>query len=487
MSDSAQKPGEARSRTPKNEHFRTYISQGWADREAQVPDTDVVARFAEDRRDRLHAMLPEHTLVVPAGDVKVRSNDTDFRFRPHSAFTHLTAWGADAVPGAVLVLPPVDSDDEPVLLFRKPAGRDTDEFYADPAIGEFWNGPRPGLDEIAARLGVSTADIRQLPSVLGAHTGPVSVIAGVDANADAAVDDLGERHDAAGDSLLERDASELRLVKDSWEIAQIREAVGASKAGFDDILRRMPEISGHPRGERVVEGTFWARARELGNDVGYDTIAAAGDHACYLHWTDNDGAVQDGQLILIDAGVEVDSLYTADVTRTVPVSGRFSARQREVYEAVREAADAAFAVARPGVRFRDVHNAALEVIARKTSEWGLLPIPLEQTLDTEWQLHRRFMVHGTSHHLGLDVHDCAQARREMYQDALLEPGMVFTIEPGLYFQADDLTIPEDFRGIGVRIEDDVLVTDDGVESLTASFPRTADEVEEWCASPETSE
>ena len=232
----------------------------------------------------------------------------------------------------------------------------------------------------------------------------------------------------------------------------------------------------------MVEGVFHRRARSDGNGEGYDTIAASGPHACYLHWTRNDGAVLPGDLILIDAGVEADSLYTADITRTIPVDGRFTDVQRRVYETVREAADAAFAVARPGARSRAVHEAAMQVIARRTAEWGLLPVTAEEALDADrGGQHRRYMVHGTSHHLGIDVHDCAQARREMYYDGVLEPGMVFTIEPGLYFQIDDLTVPEEYRGIGVRIEDDVLVTHDGVENLSASIPRTADEVEAWVA------
>ena len=127
-------------------------------------------------------------------------------------------------------------------------------------------------------------------------------------------------------------------------------------------------------------------------------------------------------------------------------------------------------------------DAAMEVIAARVAEWGLLPVTAEEALDADrGGQHRRYMVHGTSHHLGIDVHDCAQARREMYYDGLLEPGMVFTIEPGLYFQIDDLTVPEEYRGIGVRIEDDVLVTEDGVENLSAAIPRTADEVEAWIA------
>jgi Xaa-Pro aminopeptidase len=269
-------------------------------------------------------------------------------------------------------------------------------------------------------------------------------------------------------------------VKDDAEIAEMRAAIAATKQGFDDVIAALPRITAHERGERVIEGVFFTRARSEGSDLGYGTIAASGPHACILHWTRNDGPVVPGDLVLIDAGVELPSLYTADITRTLPVAGTFSPVQRRIYEAVLEAADAAFAIVRPGIRFRDIHAAAMEVIGRKVAEWGLPLLPAEQ-LDGVEHPDRRYMVHGTSHHLGLDVHDCAAARRELYMDGVLEPGMVFTIEPGLYFQPDDLTVPEEFRGIGVRIEDDVLVTADGVENLSAGIPRTADAVEAWIA------
>ena len=154
-----------------------------------------------------------------------------------------------------------------------------------------------------------------------------------------------------------------------------------------------------------------------------------------------------------------------------------------VVQAVLDAADAGFAAAVPGAKFRDVHAAAMRVIAERLSDWGLLPVTAEESLLPENQHHRRWMVHGTSHHLGLDVHDCAQARAELYLDGVLEPGMVFTIEPGLYFKSDDLLVPQEYRGIGVRIEDDVLITSDGNENLSAALPRDPDAVEAWMAGP----
>jgi Xaa-Pro aminopeptidase len=250
------------------------------------------------------------------------------------------------------------------------------------------------------------------------------------------------------------------------------------------VIADLPEAVARGRGERWVEGVFGLHARHQGNGVGYDSICASGDHANTLHWIKNTGDVKDGDLILLDAGVEVDSLFTADITRTLPVSGEFSEAQRKVYDAVHAAADAGMAAVKPGNKFSDVHDAAIRVIAEHLHEWGLLPegVDVEATLDKETgQYHRRWMVHGTSHHLGIDVHDCALARREDYMDAELKPGMILTVEPGLYFKADDLLVPEELRGIGVRIEDDVLVTEDGHENLSAGMPRSSDEVEAWIA------
>jgi Xaa-Pro aminopeptidase len=454
----AEKTVNTNRRQPYPPGFLATISEGWAPHPVEPGSPRDAAAYAARRRDAVSAAFPGRRVVVPAGELAVRSNDTDFPFRAHSAFAHLTGWGVDAEPGSVLVLDPRDDAGHDVTLyFREPAGRTTPEFYADASIGEFWIGPRPALAAVAADLGIATAHVDAF------RPDPADLVVGTDAD-------------------LTRFVSELRLVKDAHEVEQMRLAVEVTARGFDDIVRELPAIVAHPRGERVVEGVFHHRARVDGNGEGYGTIAAAGPHACYLHWTRNDGPVADGDLILIDAGVEVDSLYTADITRTLPVSGRFTPVQRRVYEAVREAADAAFAAAVPGVPFRTVHEAAMRVIAARVAEWGLLPVTAEEALDADrGGQHRRYMVHGTSHHLGIDVHDCAQARREMYYDGLLAPGMVFTIEPGLYFQADDLTVPEEYRGIGVRIEDDVLMTADGPVNLSAGIPRSADDVEAWIA------
>ncbi len=476
MSESTTMQGTTnRSTTPTGSAFTEQVQTGWAEREATTPAPRASAAPAAERRARISAMHPGVRLVIPAGGLKVRSNDTDYPFRPHPDFTYLTGWGSDAEPDSVLVLEPAGDGHEAILYFRGPAGRGTTEFYANPAIGEFWVGPRPSLDHVAAELGLRVADLDGLAGALEAGGEADALVV---TGADAAVEAMVAGANPDGDALA-RDLSELRLVKDAHEIAEVQAAVDATARGFDDVIADLAEATRHERGERVVEGAFHRRARLDGNAVGYDTIAASGHHACYLHWTRNDGRVREGDLILLDAGVEVDSLYTADITRTLPISGEFTELQRKVYDAVLEAADAAFAIVRPGIVFKEVHAAAMEVIARRTAEWGLLPIPAEQSLEPDQQLHRRWMVHGTSHHLGLDVHDCAAARRDFYHDGVVREGMVFTIEPGLYFQADDLTVPEELRGIGVRIEDDIVVTADGARNLSGAIPRTADEVEAW--------
>jgi Xaa-Pro aminopeptidase len=344
---------------------------------------------------------------------------------------------------------PLGAGHVPTLYVTPPVRRGGEGFYSDPRRGEFWIGRRPGLKEFEAMTGLRTKARADLPPAIRLKGQPTKAVG--------------------------RALSEARMVKDDYEIREMREAVAATIAGFERVVRELPRAIAHKRGERVVEATFDGHAREEGNAVGYETIAAAGPHATTLHWIANDGPVREGDLLLLDAGVEIESLYTADLTRTLPIDGTFTEVQRRVYEVVLEAADAAFAVVRPGATFRAVHNAAMRVFERRLDEWGLVPHSDRPNAG----LFRRWMVHSTSHHLGLDVHDCAAARRSMYLDGELRPGMVFTIEPGLYFKEDDLAVPVELRGIGIRIEDNVLVTADGVENLSSALPRRPDDVEAW--------
>lgn len=479
-----------RSTTPTSDEFISFISKSWADSSQTDLEQFEQAPFAASRREILSKHYPGKRIIVPAGSLKQRANDTNYAFRAHTVFTYLTGWGRHSEPDSILVLNPCDNDHTATLYFRERAGRESSEFYANPHIGEFWIGARPSLDQVAQMLGIKTAPLAAFADTILENISETLIVREADPQitqlCDAArkeIPSLQAETCWVADAGLFTMLSEMRLVKDSYEIEQMTQAVEATKKGFCHIITNMPAITSHTRGERIVEGVFYTCARAEGNAVGYETIAASGAHACILHWTRNDGPVRAGDLLLIDAGVEIDSYYTADITRTLPVSGTFTDIQREVYEAVREAADAAFNIVRPGITFSDIHGEAMKIIAAKTASWGFLPVSAEKSLEQDAQYHRRYMIHGTSHHLGLDVHDCAAARREMYLEATVKAGMIFTIEPGLYFQEDDLSVPEEFRGIGVRIEDNILVTATGARNLSAHIPRTADEVEGWMQNP----
>jgi Xaa-Pro aminopeptidase len=487
---SDRRPDLPNRQTPFSEAFKKFIVEGWAPEENQLPNELAAAAPTRHRRERISAQLPGERLIIPAGGLKVRANDTDYRFRPHSAFAHLTGLGTDREPDAVLVLEPTDSGHEATLYFRPRAPRDSEEFYADSRFGELWVGRRASVEEMSALCGIGCASLSDLEDHLrkNADTTPLRVLAtDLDAETQQLISDIrGTAGDdqqrsatAESDRELAMMLSELRLIKDSYEISEMREACRQTGIAFEKVVAGLPEAVQRGRGERWIEGIIGLHARHVGNAVGYDTIAAAGDHACTLHWIRNDGDLAEGELLLLDAGIELDSLYTADITRTLPINGTFSDEQRMVYDAVYEAQQAGIAAARPGARFADVHQAAIAVIAQHLDDWGLLPVSLAEALGEDGGQYRRWMVHGTSHHLGIDVHDCAQARLKNYREGVLQPGMIITVEPGLYFKPDDQLVPEPLRGIGVRIEDDILITSDGCENLSGMLPSSSAEVEAW--------
>ncbi|MDO5677433.1 MAG: aminopeptidase P family protein [Propionibacteriaceae bacterium] len=462
-------------RDPYSEAFKKFIVQDWAPYSDVLPEKLPASDWTPARREKLAAEFPASALVIPAGPLKVRSNDTDYRFRPHSAFTYYTGLGEDREPDAVLVI----RDGEATLFFRPRAPRTDREFYADSRYGEMWVGQRDSLEEMAAAIQFQCRPIAELEDTLKEAGSELLVIR----DADPAITELVDK--LRGEALPDIDAefarcvSEARFQKDEFEVAEMRRAVTATHVGFEAVVRELPNAVKNGRGERWVEGIFGLHARHLGNAVGYDTIAAGGDHANTLHWIRNDGDMVPGDLLLLDAGVEVNTLYTADVTRTMPVNGTFTEPQRRVYEAVLAAQTAGIKACRAGRLFADVHLAAITVLAHFFEELGILPVSAEESLAEDGGFHRRWMVHGTSHHLGLDVHDCAQARAELYRGGTLREGMIITVEPGIYFKSTDLLVPEEYRGIAVRIEDDILITDGDPVNLSASLPREADAVEEW--------
>ncbi len=421
------------------------------------------------RRARLGAAMPGITLVIPTGTAKVRANDTDYRFRPGTDLFYLTGC---VEPDCVLVITPGAASGHATLYVPERRDARTHAFFTDSRYGELWVGARRGVVEAAQYYQIDTAPLEDLAKHLGElRDTKMAVVRGFDAAVDAALEP------SDNDTRLATTLSELRLVKDEFEQRQLEVAIAHTIEGFADVVRALPQAIG--RSERVIEGVFNLRARVEGNDVGYDTIAASGANATVLHWTRNDGAVRNGDLLLLDAGVECDQLYTADVTRTLPINGVFSPAQRRIYELVLAAQEAGIAAVAPGVPFSAAHDAAVRVLAYGLAELGIIDDP-ETSLRPDRQTHRRYTLHGVSHMLGLDVHDCANARNDVYRGEL-HAGYVLTVEPGLYFQANDLTVPEEYRGIGVRIEDDILVTETGSRNLSGALARDPDAIEAWMA------
>lgn len=428
-----------------------FMARDWVDAPVRIGSHPQLTRL-QFRRDALSRAFAGQYIVVAAGHEAVRANDTFFRFRPSSDFAYLMG---DGEPGAMLVMEP-DGASHRTLLFAPAHNRGKAEFFTDRLYGELWVGRHRGLDESQIFFGVDRCrPLQQIPEYMR----------GLEDN----------KAPVARDHDVRVFLSETRLIKDDYELAELRKACEITKRGFEDVIRTFT----HATSEREFEAAFWSRARIEANDVGYLTIAASGHHACTLHWNKNSGRIEPGTMLLLDAGVECDSLYTADITRTLPIGGTFTKAQRAVYDIVWEAQRVGIDTVAPGVDFLEPNRRAMRVLAEGLIDLGILKTSLEEALDPRHQFYRRYTLHNVSHMLGIDVHDCAQARSESYRYGRLREGMVLTVEPGLYFQPDDATVPDEFRGIGVRIEDDIVVTAGGRENLSAILPSKAQDVESW--------
>ena len=470
-------PNTARHDTLMSDELRQAIATGWGVPPViPHPARPDAGRAAAAHRAALSAELAGQAIVVPAGPLKVRANDTDYPFRAASAFTWLTG---ETAADTVLVMTPTARGHDAVLYVREYAPPGDVRYFTDRMHGALWVGGVPTPAETAERLGLPVRGLADLAGAIGSwRDEPVALLRGFDTYVDGLLP-------MGSSEPLTTVLDELRLTKDSWEIQRLQEACDATARGFADVVREIPAVlaAGGVRGERWLEGTFWRRARLEGNEVGYGSIVGAGGHGTVLHWWRNNGTVAEGQLLLADMGVETDSLYTADVTRTMPVSGEWTTEQLKVYHAVYEAQGAGIAEVKAGADFAAAHRAAMWVLADHLHSWGILPVTAEVSCAEDPErpgagLHRRYTLHATSHMLGIDVHDCAQARTEVYKGTLAS-GYVLTVEPGLYFQPHDETVPAQLRGIGVRIEDDILVTDGAPANLSASLPREADAVVAW--------
>jgi Xaa-Pro aminopeptidase len=451
-----------------SEALLEFMGTGWQDDRPAVRPQPEASDYAR-RRAALSAAFPGETLVIPTGPAKARANDQFYPFRPGSDFVYLTG---DHDPDGVLILRPGGDGHEAVLYTRSPSSPGSEEFFWDLTEGR----PRT-LAEKAAELGAQTAALAEVEDALaGCAPARTRVLRGIDGRVDASVLPSGPGEGAARDRELAAVIAELKLVKDEWEIAQLQDA---TVRGFEDVARVVPAELGVS--ERLIEGVFGLRARQDGNDVGYGSIVGAGAHSAISGWQVNSGATAPGDLLLMDMGVENNHLYTADITRTVPVCGTFTGLQRQVYDIVYASQQAGIDSVKPGVTYRDVHLTCMRVLAEGLSQLGVLPVSVDEAMDPQSVIYRRWTLHSFGHMLGIDVHDCANARAEKYRDGELGEGYVLTVEPGLYFQPNDDFVPPELRGIGIRIEDDILVTTGGTVNLSAGLPRKASDVESWLA------
>ena len=427
------------------------------------------AEFAR-RRKNLMGMMDKHTIaIIPGAREVTRSRDTEYPFRQNSDLFYMTGFEE---PDAVLVLVPGRRQGQVVLFCRE---RDPDM--------ELWNGYRLGPEGAVAYLGVDDAfpidDLDEILPGLIEGTQRIYYSMGHDDVFDQRV--MGWVNQIR--KLVRTGAAppadftdlafllhEQRLIKSAAEVRVMRKAGEISAAAHVRAMQECQPGRYEYHLEAAIQHTF---AEHGARFPAYNSIVGSGANACVLHYTENASKMRAGDLVLIDAGCEYQG-YAADITRTFPVSGQFSTEQRAIYDVVLEAQRAAIAKVRPGNTWNQPHDATVRVITRGLIKLGLLRGKERELIKAE--AYRDFYMHRAGHWLGLDVHDVGEYRVDG-RWRQLEPGMVLTIEPGIYIAADNTKVPKRWRGIGVRIEDDVVVTEQGCDVLTGDVPKRADEIE----------
>jgi len=414
--------------------------------------------------------------VVCTGAEVIRNRDSEYPYRSDSYFRYLSAFPE---PQAAIVLV-ADADGGEAILFCRPKNEERETWDG------FRHGPSAGAERFGFDRGAPIESLDEEMTKLLANRSALWCALGTSEALDASVRRwfAAVRAQARAGVVsptqvldLNHLLDEMRLVKDEHEIATMRRAARISSAAH---LRAMRTARPGLR-EYEIEAELLYEFRRNGADApAYGSIVASGRNACVLHYRANDATMNDGELLLIDAACEFDG-YAADITRTFPVGGRFGAAQRTLYDIVLEAQRVAIEAIRPGARFVDAHDAAVRVLAQGMIDCRLIEGPLDAAIEAG--TYRRFYMHRTGHWLGIDVHDCgsyrepsARAEAEGASSRILRPGMVTTVEPGIYVRAAD-DVPGAFHDIGIRIEDDALVTDGGCEILTADTPKRAEDIE----------
>ncbi|MCG5535770.1 Xaa-Pro aminopeptidase [Ectothiorhodospira mobilis] len=433
-----------------------------------IPNKTQLQEHAHRRRRLMEAMGEGAIAIVPGAPERTRNRDVTHPFRQDSDFWYLTGF---VEPEAVAVLVPGRSEGDYVLFCRE---RDPEK--------ETWNGRRAGTEGAVRDFGADEAHpLAELEQVLpGLLEGRERVYlslgheSGMDRRVSAWIEAMGRRGRAGvrpprALMSLEPLLHELRLFKSEQELEAMRRAAAVTV----EAHRRAMAACRPGMGEYQLEAELLYTFRHAGMEPAYASIVGGGANGCILHYTENEDRLRDGDLVLIDAGCEYRG-YAGDVTRTFPVNGRFSPVQRAVYDIVLEAQAAAIAQVAPGRHWEEPHQAAVAVLTRGLVDLGVLQGPVQRLV--EEGAYRPYYMHRTGHWLGLDVHDVGDYRVDGAPRPL-QPGMVMTVEPGLYFPPGGEGVPEALAGIGVRIEDDVAVTRAGHEVLTADCPKAPEAIE----------
>ncbi len=428
--------------------------------------------YSRRRRHLMELVGSGGIAVLPAAPERTRSRDTLYSYRPDSDFFYITGFDE---PDAVAVLIPGRPQGEFLMFCRE---RDREK--------ELWDGPRQGPDGLVARYGADDAfpmdDIDEILPGLLERCERVFYSMGVFGEFDQRL--LGWMHALharrqsghAPDELVDLDhlLHEMRLFKSRREVSVMKRSARIAVEAHRQAMRACtPGMY-----EYELEAEYRYAFARHGAQCSYEPIVAAGSNACVLHYHANDSVLNDGDLVLIDAGCELEC-YASDVTRTFPVNGEFSEPQRDLYEIVYAANQAATDKVRPGNHWNDPHDAAVREITRGLRGLGILQGRLPALIKTG--AYRPFFVHKTGHWLGMDVHDVGDYK-VAEQWRLLEPGMVTTIEPGIYIAPDAKGVAKRWRGIGIRLEDDVYLSKDGPQVLTEDLPLLADEIEQLVGS-----
>ncbi|RLA63699.1 MAG: Xaa-Pro aminopeptidase [Epsilonproteobacteria bacterium] len=432
----------------------------------------------KNRRQKLFEVIEDGVALIPSGNYVTKSHDTDFPFRQDSNFNYLTGFGE---PQALLVIAKNHSEHK-TFLFLRPKDQ----------LAELWSGRRLGVEKAQKELGIdkvfSIDELdKELPNILLGHKhiyldmfhnqGFLQKVLGFCQKI--GMGKKNKKHKPEKFINLPPIIGKMRLIKEAGEIKLLKRAATISSHAHKAAMA----FASPGKNESEVTALMdYISRKEGGHGNAYESIVAGGDNANILHYVDNNMVLNDKELLLIDAGAEF-HLYASDITRTFPINGKYTPEQKDLYQIVLEAQEAAIGQVKVGKTLTENHNIAVKILAQGLKDLGVFNESVEEII--EKNLHRTYYPHGTGHWLGLDVHDNSPYLTDELNDIKFTAGMVFTVEPGLYLPKNDEKVPKNLRGIGIRIEDDILVTDKGFENLSKDIPKSIQEVEDTCATDYT--